>query len=29
MLKKDLIKIFIDEINSEAPMRTYPTNEIV
>ena len=29
MVKKDLIKIFIDEIYSEAPKKNYPTNKIV
>ena len=29
MVKKDLIKIFIDEIYSKAPMRNYKTNKII
>ena len=29
MLKKDNIKIFIDEIYSKPPMRNYPTNKVV
>ena len=29
MIKKDLIKIFIDEIYSKAPKKNYPTNKIV
>ena len=29
MIKKDLIKIFIDEIYSKPPLRNYPTNKIV
>ena len=29
MDKKDLIKIFIDEIYSKAPEKSYPTNKIV
>ena len=29
MIKNDLLKIFIDEICSRAPMRNYPTNNIV
>ena len=29
MIKKDLIKIFVDEIYSKAPLRNYPTNKIV
>ena len=29
MLKKDLIKIFIDEIYSSQPRKNYPTNKIV
>ena len=29
MVKRDLIKIFIDEIYSKPPMRNYPTNKIV
>ena len=29
MIKKDFIKTFIDEIYSEAPIRNYPSNEIV
>ena len=29
MIKKDLIKIFIDEIYIKPPMRSYPTNKIV
>ena len=29
MVKKDLIKIFIDEIYNKAPKRNYPTNKIV
>ena len=29
MIKKDLIKIFIDEIYSKAPKKKYPTNKIV
>ena len=29
MTKKDLTKIFIDEIYSKPPMRNYPTNKIV
>ena len=28
MTKKDLIKIFKDEIYSKPPMRNYPTNKI-
>ena len=28
-MKRDLTKIFIDEIFSKAPMRKYPTNKIV
>ena len=28
-MKKELIKIFIDEIYSKAPLRNYPTNKIV
>ena len=28
MVKKDLIKIFIDEIYSKAPKKNYPTNKI-
>ena len=28
-MKKDLTKIFIDEIYSKAPLRNYPTNKIV
>ena len=28
-MKKDLTKIFIDEIYSEAPKKNYPTNKIV
>ena len=29
MTNKDLIKIFVDEIYSKPPMRTYPTNKII
>ena len=29
MIKKDLTKIFIDEIYSKPPKKNYPTNEIV
>ena len=29
MVKKDLIKIFIDEIYSKAPKKNYPTNKII
>ena len=29
MVKKDLIKIFIDEIFSKPPNKSYPTNKIV
>ena len=29
MTKRDLIKIFVDEIYSKAPVRNYPTNKIV
>ena len=29
MIKKDLIKIFVDENYIEAPMRNYPTKKIV
>ena len=29
MINKDLIKIFVDEIYSKAPLRNYPTNKIV
>ena len=29
MAKRDLIKIFIDEIYSKPPMRNYPTNKII
>ena len=29
MLKKDLIKIFIDEIYNKGPIRNYPTKKIV
>ena len=29
MVKKDLIKIFIDEIHFKAPKKNYPTNKIV
>ena len=29
MVKKDLIKIFIDEIYSKAPKKNYPTNKIM
>ena len=29
MIKKDFIKILIDEIYSKAPMKSYPTNKIV
>ena len=29
MIKKDLTKVFIDEIYSKPPMRIYPTNKIV
>ena len=29
MIKKDLIKIFIDEIFSKSPMRKYPTNKTI
>ena len=29
MKKRDLTKIFIDEIYSKPPMRNYPTNKIV
>ena len=29
MINKDLIKIFVDEIYSKAPLRKYPTNKIV
>ena len=29
MVKRDLIKIFIDEIYSKAPKKNYPTNKIV
>ena len=29
MINKDLIKIFVDEIYSKPPLRTYPTNKIV
>ena len=29
MAKKDLIKIFLDEIYSKAPSRNYPNNKIV
>ena len=28
-MRKDLIKIFIDEIYSSPPRKNYPTNEIV
>ena len=27
MIRKDLIKIFVDEIFSKPPMRNYPTNK--
>ena len=29
MIKKDSIKIFIDEIYSKAPKKNYPTNKII
>ena len=29
MIKKDLTKIFIDEMYSKPPMRNYPTNKII
>ena len=29
MIKKDLTKIFIDEIYSQPPRKNYPTNKIV
>ena len=29
MAKKDLIKVFIDEIFSKPPIRIYPTNKII
>ena len=29
MVKRDLIKIFIDEIYSKAPKKNYPTNKIL
>ena len=29
MISKDLIKIFVDEIYSKAPLRNYPTNKII
>ena len=29
MVKKDLIKMFIDEIYPKPPMKNYPTNKIV
>ena len=29
MIKKDLTKIFIDEIYSKPPIKNYPTNRIV
>ena len=29
MVRKDLTKVFIDEIYSKAPKRNYPTNKIV
>ena len=29
MINKDLIKIFVDEIYSKAPLGNYPTNKIV
>ena len=29
MIKKDLTKIFIDEIYSKPPFQNYPTNKIV
>ena len=29
MINKDVIKIFVDEIYSKAPLRNYPTNKIV
>ena len=29
MVKRDLIKIFIDEIYSKPPMRNYPTNKLI
>ena len=28
-MKKDLTKIFINEINSKPPMRNYPTSKII
>ena len=28
-MKKDLIKVFIDEIYSKPPIKNYPTNKIV
>ena len=28
-MKKDLTKIFIDEIYSKAPLRNYPTSKII
>ena len=28
-MKRDLPKIFLDEIHSEAPKRNYPTNKII
>ena len=29
MIKKDLIKIFVDEIYSKPPIKNYPTNKII
>ena len=29
MIKKDIIKTFVDEIYSKAPKKNYPTNEIL
>ena len=29
MVKRDLIKIFIDEIYSKPPSRNYPTNKVI
>ena len=29
MIKRDLIKIFVDEIYSKHPLRNYPTNKII
>ena len=28
-MKKELIKVFIDEIYTKPPMRNYPTNKVV